>query len=205
MIDAITNHPLIALSIIAVPAVAVMWKLLQELFVRPRDFRIRTMEKDIEALRNELLRLKKTPASEAPPTVSGALAGSESEAKNALHASFESAGPLQSLESLYRSWRNNDLTDLQKKKFERSYVGSIVTWEVEVVSVSGESRNEIWVTVQPRGENLYMRTAIAVFPDEMHSALETLDKGQPITISGQIDRFFLSPILKDCRLVRTDA
>ena len=43
---------------------------------------------------------------------------------------------------------------------------------------------------------------IAIFDSKHKEALLMLKKGELVTVSGVIDSFFLSPIIKDCSIVR---
>ncbi|MED5523632.1 MAG: hypothetical protein VX447_02585 [Pseudomonadota bacterium] len=207
--ELILANPIISLILVVVPTAGVVWKVLHVLYVKPRDFRINTMEKDIDVLRNEILKIEKRQYT--PSDNIGKVKASESEisptkdteeAKSANISGLSGELVLNDLQDLLDIWNNKELTDLQKKHIEETYENKSVVWEVVLKSVGEVKDGKIYVSVvSPRAE-FQLDNAVAYFDESYKEALLMVKKGESVIISGTIERFFLSPMLKDCKIVR---
>ena len=95
-------------------------------------------------------------------------------------------------------WTDEKLTDLQKQRFEKEFVGKKVEWKVQVDSVSEKSYERILLYVQDTGEKWKRTRATAEFPDSKEKKLAELKGDDWIILRGTIKEFFLWPNLKDC-------
>lgn len=62
MFDLIQQNPLTSFIVFLVPVIGAIWKVLDVLFVKPRDFRIAVLEKNVEEMRKEYQRFSRTEA-----------------------------------------------------------------------------------------------------------------------------------------------
>lgn len=210
--ELILQNPITSLLLILVPAVGIVWKVLHALYVKPRDFRINSMEKDIDVLRNEVLRVERKSKIHESSNISKSSgdilvtaednSSSDLESVNLDARSVSGGLILDNLQALLNLWNEKELTDLQKKHIEESYTNQSVVWEVKIKSIGEVKGGKIYVSmVSPRAE-FELDTAIAYFDESYKDALLLIKKGESVVVSGVIERFFLSPILKDCTLRR---
>lgn len=109
------------------------------------------------------------------------------------------------LQNLLDTWNDKALTKLQRKNIEDSYIGKKVTWEVKVMSVSEEKDDKIWVTIAPKATGLGIDSAHAVFDKMFKRRLLDIKNGEAVVVTGIVERFFLSPVIGDCFLVKSEA
>lgn len=62
MFDLIQQNPLTSSVITLVTLIGGIWKVLEVLYVKPRDFRIAVLEKNVEEMRKEYQRFSRTEA-----------------------------------------------------------------------------------------------------------------------------------------------
>lgn len=202
----IQDNLLISLIIIIVPIVAVVWKIMETLFIKPREFRINTLEQDLEKLRNEFFRIDKQQGEkivheENKPSKTPIVDKEDSSHLIKVENQIVSSNYLTTLHELYSGWRDKNLTDLQRKRFENAFTGKEVIWDVYVTSISESENGRIFLSIaQDFKESLY-DTALAYFDSKDEEVLALLGKGERIRIKGIVDRFFLMPSLKDCKLL----
>lgn len=214
--ELILANPIISLILIVIPTAGVVWKVVHALYVMPRDFRINSMEKDIDALRNEILKIEKRQYSglteialenQSESTTKVANSNIKSVANNvkfdeAMRIQISGEVVLDDLQTLLNTWNNKNLTELQKKHVEEVYENKPVVWEVVLKTVGEVKDGKIYVSmISPRAE-FELDSAIAYFDESYKDALLMVKKGETVIISGVIERFFLSPVLKDCKIVR---
>jgi hypothetical protein len=213
--DLILANPIISLILMIISTITGVWKVVHALYVKPRDFRINTMEKDIDTLRNEILKIEKkqtaenssnnfqndepkiTKVKEAEIELTHSISQQVPQENNTSHELV-----LNDLQALLDSWNSKELTDLQKKHFEEMYTNQPVTWEVAIKSVGEIKDGKIYVSIISPTAEFQLDRAIAYFDESFKEALLLMKKGEVAIITGVIERFFLSPIIKDCRLVR---
>ena len=205
MLDLILQNPLTSFVIFLIPLIGGTWKVLDALFVKPRDFRISVLEKNVEEMRKEFQRSSRTETT-LPSNVKPAAEPSEKtsiESQNQLTA-IETAGTtlLNDLSAFYSAWKNPSLTELQREHFEKTYSGQKVIWRARLGSVSEEKNGFFWVGLNSTKEQDYSIHVIAVFDLKHKEALLLLKKDEIVTVSATIDSFYLSPILKECSVVR---
>ncbi len=205
MLDLIQQNPLTSFVIFLIPLIGGTWKVLDVLFVKPRDFRIAILEKNVEEMRKEFQRSSRTEAaspSNVTPTVAQS-ATSLAESQKQLTA-IETAGTtlLNDLSAFYAAWKNPSLTELQREHFEKTYTGQKVIWRARLGSVSEEKNGFLWVGLNSTKERDFSVHVIAVFDLKHKEALLLLNKDEIVTVSATIDSFYLSPLLKECSVVR---
>ena len=207
MLDLIQQNPLVSLVLILVPAIGVIWKIFDVLFLKPRDFRIAVLEKNVDDLRKEFQRTPTHPVDVAPAAgetpradESNRPASREAEAEK-IERLVEGTTFLNNLSAFFEAWKDESLTDLQRDQFEKNYAGQRVVWRARFQDAS-EKDGSLWTSLLSENEREYGVHVIAVFGSKHKEALLMLNKGEVVTISGVIDRFFLGPILKDCEIVR---
>ena len=199
--ELITKNPIISLLVLIVPAIGITWKVLHALYVKPRDFTISTMQTDIEALKNEILKIEKK--EQTNPLEHKMHNATESEKTDVEQPAENSSDIiLNDLQHLLDAWNDESLTDLQKSHLENLYIGKGVVWDVEIKSVSERDGGEIAATIVSPNTKFGLDTAIATFDKRYKEALLLVKKGDLVTISGEIERFFLSPVLINCTVVR---
>lgn len=203
----IQDNLLISLIAIIVPTVAVAWKIMETLFIKPREFRIDTLKQDLDRLRNEFLRIEKQQGEKIEQEES-------KQSKNKIidkedvpqiikvENQILSFKHLNTLQELFSAWKDKNITDLQRKRIEDTFSGKEFVWDVFVLSISEITGGKIFLTIIANKEVLFDSAyALAYFDSKDEEALMLLGKGEKIRIKGTVDRFFLSPILKDCKLL----
>jgi hypothetical protein len=195
MLELIQRNPLVAIILILVPCIAVAWRLMVNLYVKPRDFRISTLEKHVEELRNEALRV-------APSVPQVAVKHSPTTQKVALGSSMTPTNEvLRSLTVCYSEWTNKEKTELQRKKFEESYTGKQVSWDVFVESVDKTAYwGTVWVRANHTRSNITEPRATVRFPLSEEERLLGFKPGDPVSVVGTIKEFFLNPIVEGSRI-----
>lgn len=205
MLDLIQQNPLTSLIVFLIPLVGGTWKVLDVLFVKPRDFRIAVLEKNVEEIRKEFQR--STQVETALPvnvTRSAAQPATAPVGNQKQPTAIETAGTtlLNDLSSFYGAWKSPSLTELQREHFEKTYVGQKVIWRARLGSVSEEKSGLLWVGLSSTKEREYGVHVNALFDLKHKESLLLLNKGDIVTVSATIDSFYLSPVLKDCSVVR---
>ena len=205
MLELIQQNPIASLIILLIPIVGGTWKVFEVLFVKPRDFRIAVLEKSVDELRKEFQRSSTTPNVLLP--TNGAVIGatiptSETTQTEKIEALMQGTTLLNDLPAFYESWREKSLTELQRDQFEKSYLGQKIVWRARLGDVSEEQDGLLWVSLKSENERDYGVHVIAVFESKYKEALLMTNKGEAVTVSGVIDRFFLSPLIKDCTITR---
>lgn len=207
MAELILQNPFITFFLLLVPIIGGTWKVFEVLFVKPRDFRIAVLEKNVEEIRKELQRTPQSNTS-TPSTPNAvprqAAAANANEVSSAAPNSqlVETSTLLNNMNSFFESWKDKALTDLQRDQFEKNYLGQRVIWRGRLGSVSEERSGLLWVSLVSEKERDYGPHVIAVFDVKFKEALLMLNKGELVTVSGVLDSFSLSPLIKNCSIVR---
>lgn len=205
MTDLILQNPFISFFLLLVSVVGGTWKVLDVLFVMPRDFRIAVLEKNVEEIRKELQRAPQSEATSAPNTApTTAVTASAKEVPSIAQAPrlLETTTLLNNMSAFFESWKDKALTDLQRDQFEKNYLGQKVVWRARLQGVSEEKNGLLWVSLVSEKERYYSVHVIAVFDLKFKEALLMVNKGEVVTVSGVLDSFSLSPLIKDCSIVR---
>lgn len=204
MPDLILQNPLVSFLLFLIPIIGGTWKILDILFVKPRDFRIAVLEKNVEEIRKELQRTSKSDALPTPDAVVSTVASDVKEVPRieSSQTPLESATLLNSMNAFIEAWEDKALTELQRDQFEKNYLGQKVVWRARLGGVSEKENGFIWVSLNSENERNYGLHAIAVFDLKYKEALLMVNKGEIVTVSGVLDSFLLSPLLKDCAIVR---
>ena len=164
---------LLILSFIAllIPIIAGTWKVLDALYVKPRDFRISVLEKGIDEIRKEVM---KTPHQEEvqPTSVPEISQPTIPAPKNTITKQPASTPPqkiepatsiLQNMEAFFDTWKNDSLTSLQRDDFEKKHIGKVFSWQAKVQSISEEKNGYFWVGIEPVDSKRILYHAIAIF------------------------------------------
>lgn len=114
----------------------------------------------------------------------------------------ESTSLLNDMDLFYESWKDKELTELQRDQFEKNYIGQKVVWAATFSSVSEERDGYLWVSLTSKSKENFGVHVIAVFEENHKEVLLTINKGELVQVSGVIDSFSLSPLIKKCNISR---
>jgi len=206
MLELIQQNPLISVALITIPAIATAWKIFDALYVKPRDFRISVLEKNLDELKKEFQRPERTHATKQ---------SDHNESSHESKVTPPQAGTVDNIEALtqsttllndmvvfYKTWKDTSLTELQRGHFEKSYIGQKILWRARLGDVTEEKDGLLWTSLLPEAEPTHAAHVIAVFDSKNKEALLMLRKGEVVMVSGVIDRFFLSPLITNCSISR---
>lgn len=209
MLEIIQQNPVISFFAGLIPLVAGIWKVMDVLFVKPRDFRISVLENNVEEIRKQLQKNEPervtsnpSPSVSSPPqdrTISGEALDEKADKFEKI---VESTSLLNDMDLFYESWKDKELTELQRDQFEKNYVGQKVVWIATFSSVSEERDGYLWVSLTSKNKENYGIHVIAVFGENYKEALLTINKGELVQVSGVIDSFSLSPLIRKCSISR---
>jgi len=204
MPDLILQNPFVSFLLFLIPIIGGTWKVLDVLFVKPRDFRIAVLEKSVEEIRKELQRASRIDTPPTTNTVASTVAQDVKEVTRieSSQTPLGSTTLLNNMDAFVESWEDKALTELQRDQFEKNYLGQKVVWRARLGGVSEEKNGLIWVSLKSENERNYSLHVIAVFDLKYKEALLMVNKGEIVTVSGVLDSFSLSPLIKDCAIVR---
>lgn len=205
MIEIIQQNPVISFFIALVPIITGIWKVMDMLFVKPRDFRISVLEKNVEEIRKELQKneINQPDINQVRDKVSTQTAHNVLEEEpDKIEKIIEATSLLNDMDLFYESWKDKKLTDLQRDQFEKNYIGQKVVWVATFSSVREERDKYLWVSLTSKNQKHYGVHVIAVFDANHKEALLTINQDELVTVSGTIDSFSLSPLIKKCNLTR---
>ena len=185
----------------------VLWQVFNVLHVKPRDFRISSLERENEALKSERdapksprlhADLPVTPAGPATrdTTTTNPTPGLAEQPKNSADTLAEG---LRSLEFALERINDKSVTSLQRESVHECFVGKNVVWRATIRSVSDASHGTIVVCLVPSGDSY--RYAAAEFDEADKANLLNFRKGDHVVVSGQVEEIFIgSPRLKHCSI-----
>ncbi|TBW47472.1 hypothetical protein EZI54_22705 [Marinobacter halodurans] len=209
MLEIIQQNPVISFFAGFIPLVAGTWKVMDVLFVKPRDFRIAVLENNVEEIRKQLQRNEPERVSANPPSSVSAPSQDRSISGEALEEKgdkfekiVETTSLLNDMDLFYESWKDNELTELQRDQFEKSYVGQKVVWTATFSSVREERDGYLWVSLTSKNKKNYGIHVIAVFEENHKEALLAINKDELVQVSGMIDSFSLAPLIRKCSISR---
>ncbi|MBN7798772.1 hypothetical protein [Parahaliea mediterranea] len=209
MLEIIQQNPVISFFAGLIPLVAGIWKVMDVLFVKPRDFRIAVLENNVEEIRKQLQRseperVNANPTHSVSPLPQDQPISGETleDRADKFEKIVESTSLLNDMDLFYESWKDKDLTELQRDQFEKNYVGQKVAWTATFSSVSEERDGYLWVSLTSKNEQNYGIHVIAVFEENHKEALLTINKGELVQVSGVIDSFSLAPLIRKCSISR---
>ena len=107
------------------------------------------------------------------------------------------------MDLFYETWKNKKLTDLQRDQFEKNYIGQKVVWKARFSSVSEERDGYLWVSLTSSNEDKFGVHVIAVFDSNYKETLLMVNKDKLVTVSGVVDSFSLSPLIRKCNITKT--
>ena len=148
MFDLIQQNPLTSSVITLVTLIGGIWKVLEVLYVKPRDFRIAVLEKNVEEMRKEYQRVSRIETAVSVNTTSAAVEPSTDvvqSSKLITVSEVSGATLLSDLSAFYAAWKNPELTELQREHFEKTYIGQKIIWRARLGRVSEEEGGLLWV------------------------------------------------------------
>ncbi|MDO6746083.1 hypothetical protein [Gilvimarinus sp. 1_MG-2023] len=208
MLEIIQQNPVLSFLVGLIPLVAGIWKVMDVLFVKPRDFRISVLENNVEEIRKELQkneseRVSVNPASTLTLPRDRAMSGGTSEDKaDKFEKIVEATSLLNDMDLFYESWKDKELTELQRDQFEKNYIGQKVVWTATFSSVSEERDRYLWVSLASKNKERFGVHVIAVFEENYKEVLLAINKGDLVQVSGVVDSFSLSPLIRMCNISR---
>jgi len=202
MVEAIQQNPIISLLIILVPVIAAVWKIMDVLYVKPRDFRISVLENNIEEIRKKIQQTEITEINAVVPDNVEPHATAVTDTLEKLEKIVESTSLLNDIDLFYDSWKDEKFTDLQRDQFEKNFKGQKVVWKATFSSVSEERDGYLWVSLTSPTEGKFGVHVIAVFDSNYKEALLMVNKDEIVTVSGVIDSFSLAPLIRKCNITK---
>lgn len=194
--------------------VRAVWKVSEELRVKPRDFQIKSLDKDNEKLRSNQKESdppgrqgKDFPSKSLRPTTVEATPQSDaiSEEGNGEGGrdALTLAKRLRDIDIAYAKLNEESMTRLQLQSVEEYYVGRNIVWEATVFSVSPNKWNsEIRVGIS----GVKRGFAAAYFKKEDRELLIYLKKGDSIVIEGRIHCAADGiPVIEDCKITKSNS
>lgn len=200
--QALEQNVVLSLGIAGATVVASTWKILDVLWIKPRDRTISElriaeghMKEQIKELRDGLAKANQhlQSRSEIVPPIMNV---GQPEAATALT-------PGNSLDKLFEEWLDPSKTDLQKKEFEKRWTGKKVTWLVCVRSVT-LGQHDIELSVETENNTNYDKhRSMAVFNLRRKAELLALTEGDWIKLTGKVHSHWLFwPRLSNCAFER---
>lgn len=207
MLELIQQNSLVSVILLLVPCIGIAWKVFDALYVKPRDFRIAVLEKNVDELRKEFQRTpaistEVIPCSIEPSPSSIASPATQQAPVETIEELVQGTTVLNDVSAFHEAWKKKSLTELQRDQFENNYLGQKVVWRMRLGDVSEERDGLLWVSLTSPKERDYGVHVIAVFESKYKEALLMLKKGEIVTVSGVIERFSLSPLIRVCNIVR---
>ena len=215
--------PLIAWIVILILLTSALWTAMHVLFIRPRDFRIETLESEVKKLNSRDHKTKSlsdeiTAGRDIDETRSttkstskqiGKTGGNPDEStetailgKDENNISDPRAEGLRNMQVALDLINDDTVTDLQLQNVHEYFVGKNVIWRSEIRSVGKPQYGFITVVVREVGEASF-RSAFARFKDTEQSKLVNLNQGDTVIVTGVILEVFNStPILNDCTIAK---
>ena len=217
MTEVFAQVPPLAWILVVAFAVVVLWQVFNVLYVKPRDFRIRSLEKEVKSLKSAERQpeSREAPASETAAGQSQANSPvklpeprthaidhpTDSSPKRGPEEEFTLAEGLRSLAFAISRLQDKDLTDLQKEAVEEYFTGKPVVWAATVESVKKAGDGTISVRIAD-GDKLF-NTATASFEDAEREKLLKLQEGDRVVVSGTISKIFIgTPYLEQCSITK---
>ena len=218
LVEVITQVPPLAWVLVVAVAFGALWRVFNVLHVKPRDFRIESLEREIERLKSAPKDRESREASTTavpvrrlhsdlpvkpaqPHTPETTLPAALSPEPQPDEGDTLAAG-LRSLAIALARLHDDNLTKLQQESVENYFTGKHVVWAATVESVD-TARNKTISVQLTDGEDMFW-SAIAYFDEAQRADLLKLQKGDRVLVSGQIARVFIgSPVLQQCSITKT--
>ncbi len=204
--ELLSQVPGLAWLLLAAILFAALWKVFDVLYVKPRDFRISSLERENEALKSARdvtepprlhAELPVAPAEPATPetTTTNPKPGLAEQSTNSANALAEG---LRTLEFALERIHDGSFTDLQLESVREYFVGKTVVWKAIIRSVSASNGN-IVLHLVPNADSYH--SAAAEFDEADKTELLKFRKGDHVVVSGQVDKIFIgTPWLKHCSI-----
>ena len=205
--ELLSQVPSLAWLFLGAVLFAALWKVFEVLHVKPRDFRISSLERENEALKSA----RPVPTSPRPhadlPVTPAEPATRDTTTTNPTPGLPEQpqdsadilADGLRTLEFALERIHDDSLTSLQRESVHEYFVGKTVVWRATIQSVSDACYGTIVVHLVPNDDSYH--SAAAEFDEANKTELLKFRKGDHVVVSGQVDKIFIgSPWLRHCSI-----
>ncbi len=185
-----------------------LWKVFNTLYVKPRDFEIECLKREIESLKTSSNEPRSSRRDEEhtveaaeidahkPTRASPKVPSLERQIEDANGTLAEG---LRSLDFALKRIRDDSLTKLQLESVHEYFIEKNVVWRGTIGSVSKSSAGSIIVQLKHADDSY--DNAYAEFDGEQKAELLRLKKGDCVVVSGQVEKIFLgSPWLQRCSI-----
>tara|TARA_R110002050_G_scaffold37986_1_gene94038 strand:- start:130 stop:615 length:486 start_codon:yes stop_codon:yes gene_type:complete len=119
-----------------------------------------------------------------------------------LDLQLDSSTLTNNMDLFYSVWKDENMTELQRKQFEKSYIGQKVVWTAKFSGVNEGTSGKYGVSLtstQKDGSGIHVGTFLG---KKYRTALLNINKGEQVVVTGVIERFSIIPILTNCEIVR---
>ena len=218
LVEIIKQVPPLAWVIVVALAFGALWRVFNVLYVKLRDFRIESLEREIEKLKpaprdhesgttstaTEPARLLSAdvPLSPIEPHTPK-IARSTASISEQQHDDGDTlAEGLRSLTITLARLHDSSLTKLQRESVKEYFTGKHVIWTATVKSVGNTKQGSITVWLV-EGDDISF-SAAARFDESQKAELLKLQEGDHVLVSGRIDSIIAgSPFLEQCSITKT--
>ena len=218
LIEVIAQLPALAWVLILAVAFGALWRVFNVLYVKPRDFRIESLEREIERLKfapeegkSDIPSMTSAPTPQPPTDVpvkptelhTPKVARPMASLSDQQHDDGDTlAEGLRSLAFTLDRLHDTSLTKLQRESVKEYFTGKRVIWTGTIKSV-GKVKNgsiSVWLV---DGEDSFF-SAAAEFDESEKGDLLKLQEGDRVLVSGQITHILAgSPFLEQCSITKT--
>lgn len=206
----LSQHPVLAfvigLLIAVITLVGALWKALNTLFVKPRDFEIESLKRRLEELTASIGELEQkestnpTSSTQASRSPAGSTRTESAASSNSGRGRSKSnrGSNLASLDTLIESTTEFAGPELARSEYISQFFGATVIWTLNLYSFSDQSiSGEIWLNGITEKNNI----ALCRFPADSKDSLVDLRKGDVVTVKGEIQNITSSVTLQNCTLI----
>jgi hypothetical protein len=119
-----------------------------------------------------------------------------------LDSQLDSSTLTNNMDLFYSAWKDENLTELQRKQFEKSYIGQKVVWTAKFSGVNEGTYGMYGVSLTSTQEGCSTVHVGTFLGKKYRTALLNINKGEQVVVTGVIERFSLIPLLTNCEIVR---
>ena len=213
-----TQYPALGWILFAAVAFGALWKVFNVLYVKPRDFRIDSLEQELKGLKATPKERESggVPTPTAPvrqlethdraklaePNTPAIVSPTASPPEQQANEGDPLAEGLRSLAIALARLNDKDSTRLQLESVVQYFIGKHVVWSATVLSVSDVKYGSISVTLRDGDDQL--SGAHAKFDETQRADLLKLRRGDRVVVSGQITQIRIgTPFLEQCSITKT--
>lgn len=197
---------------IVIVSFGAVWKIFEVLYVKPRDFEIQRLSREVESLKNSSIKPKLSARRDV--TVGSSVEKGKNKSTPATESAQASkrqkedsndklAEGLRNLEFALERMNDSSLTKLQRESVCEYFMGKNVVWNATVGSVSDGSKGYISVVLKSDDDSVW--AAFAKFDTGMKAELLSLKKGDRVVVTGRVWTTRAgNPFLEDCSIALVD-